>query len=183
MRASVLLVLLLACDGGAKQQAPVPCAPAAVAAHGVVAAPHGVPPVAPAADIDLAVHMKRTRCFGSCPAYTVDIGRDGAVKFAGDAFTVAKQATGHISAERMRAIGELIDAAHFYSLRDKYVSAGCTSVSTDSPTVFIEVVRAGKKKRIERYYGCDGAPMALDELSEAIDLAAGTAEWIGPPKR
>jgi hypothetical protein len=159
MRA-LLLVAVVACDAGAKPARPRDAAP-----------------------VDLSVHMERTRCYGSCPAYQVDIASDGTVSFVGEAFVVSERGTRRISRERLRAISELVDAAQFFELRDEYVSEGCTGVWTDNPTTKIRIVRAGKTKTIERYHGCEGAPIALDELAAAIDVAAGTAEWVGPPKR
>jgi len=162
MRALFLFVAVAACDTGAKPAPPPP------------------PPTAEPPAPKLTVHMKRTRCYGSCPAYEVTIASDGSVRFVGEEFVTVDQATGHISRDQLRALSQLIDAAHFFELHDRYVDAGCKSVWTDSPTTTIDITRDGRKKSIERYHGCEGAPLELDELANSIDLIAGTAPWVGP---
>src|SRR5262245_12378029 len=124
MRVVLAVAVLAACDTGAKPTKPPP----AVEPAKPVVEP--AKPPAPPASVDLAVHMERTQCYGSCPAYKLDIAADGTVTFKGEDFTAAKHGTRHISADRLRALSELIDAAKFFDLRDKYVSEGCKSVWT-----------------------------------------------------
>lgn len=181
----VLLVALGACDSGKSSTATTAAAAHESACGSAGSASSGsatVVQATPEPAVDLVVHMERTVCYGACPAYKLDIAADGSVTFLGEEYVASKHGKRRISGARMRALSELIDAARFYDLRDEYVGEGCTSVWTDSPTTKIRVVRAGKVKAIERYLGCEGAPAGLDELASAIDLAAGTDEWIGQPK-
>jgi len=141
--------------------------------------------VASAQEVDLpenlVITLERTRCFGTCPAYTVSIDAKGHVTYQGKDFVrVKERATATIPVTEVAALLVTIERIGFDDLRASYTQicradgTACSTV-TDLPTTFVSVTRAGRTKRVEDYVG---APEALRALEHDIDKAAGTRRWI-----
>lgn len=126
----------------------------------------------------LRISLMRTMCFGTCPDYTVTIAGDGTVTWAGGRFVkVHGAATGHIAPEKVHALFERFRKAEFFWLLDDYSAA-----ITDFPAQVTTISFDGNKKSVRDYAGpMIGMPEAVGELERAIDEAANTAQWIGPP--
>lgn len=126
----------------------------------------------------LRMTLTRSACFGSCPAYRLEIRGDGAVQFEGQAHV---QALGiqkeNISKE---AVAELLAAfrrADFFSLQDRYATP-----ITDIPTFTVSLEFDGLKKSVVDHYGlAAGMPEAVADLEEAFDRLAGTVKWLRGP--
>lgn len=105
--------------------------------------------------------MKRTPCYGKCPAYLVDIYENGQVIFNGRSFVdYIGEHTGIISTDDVQKIKDKITAINFFELNDKY-----DSNVTDFPSCIIDVNMAGKTKSIlDRV----GGPKELKELETLI---------------
>ena len=114
---------------------------------------------------DTLIRLERTRCFGTCPAYSVTIDARGTVSFDG---TWGVRVTGRqVASIDPRLVSGILEAAeriHFYDLRDRY-----TMDVTDLPTTFVTITSGGRTKRVEDYIG---PPDGLRELEEQIDNAA-----------
>lgn len=139
-----------------------------------------VPPVAREPAFD-SVEMHRSGCYGVCPVYTVHIGSDGTVAYEGEQFVNALgQRKRTVSGSALLQLSDAIEKAKFSTLKEQYTSVlDCNEWSTDSPTVDI-IVRVGTyQHHVSYYYGCTiSVGQAIDDLSKAIDTAAGTAEWV-----
>lgn len=107
------------------------------------------------------VSMKRTPCYGKCPAYMVDIYDNGNVVFNGKSFVdYIGEHNGTISQEDINSIKEKINSINFFELDDKY-----DSNVTDFPSCIIDVNMDGKTKSIlDRV----GGPKELKELETLI---------------
>ncbi|HUJ62711.1 MAG TPA: DUF6438 domain-containing protein [Kofleriaceae bacterium] len=179
----VLLVLavLAACDAGRKPQpppaaTPPPAAKPALADAGAVGLPvvdassAGPPPH------ELVATLKRTMCYGWCPAYNVSIYRDGVVEYDGTEYVKTKgHATGKLSQDKVDAIDKLFATAHYLDLADSYTHYDVT----DNPSAITSWHHDGKTKTIEHYYGDEHAPAALTQLEEDLDKLVGIEHWIG----
>jgi hypothetical protein len=153
------LALLAACESS--QSPPTPPAPAPV----VQAAPH-----------ELFVTIERTTCYGTCPAYTLSVYRDGVVEYNGEHRVKTKgPAIGRIGPEQLAALDRAFAEARYFELNTEY-TAWC---STDGSTITTSYRQPNRYKRIERYTGACSAPPALQTLEDAIDTAAGTDRFIG----
>lgn len=128
---------------------------------------------------DLIIRLKRTVCYGKCPAYMLTVKADGKVNFFGQDFTETKgQAESEISTDKIKRLIEAFEQAKFFELKDDYISENC---ATDNPTVRTTLFINDKIKKIEHDLGCK-APQELTDLEDKIDEIVGTKKWIGEKK-
>jgi hypothetical protein len=107
------------------------------------------------------VSIKKTPCYGKCPAYMADIYEDGNVLFNGKSFVdYIGEHKGSISIEDVNNIKEKVNAINFFELKDKY-----DSNVTDFPSCILDINMDGKSKSIlDRV----GGPKELKELENLI---------------
>ena len=121
------------------------------------------------------ITLRRTGCFGTCPAYRVEIRGNGSVVYEGQSY-VALTGTHHGSISKDTVAG-LIDAfrnADYYSLRDEYVWP-----ATDLPTYETSIEIDGKLKKVKDYAGEQvGMPLSVSKLEAEIDHLVDTERWI-----
>jgi len=123
----------------------------------------------------LRITLKRTTCFGSCPAYTVEISGDGSVVYQGQSYVVL---TGeHHDQISKEALSQILDAfrkADYFSLKDQYAFG-----VTDNPTTITSIAFDGTKKSVIDYVGEQaGMPHAVAQLEQTVDRVAGTLKWV-----
>jgi hypothetical protein len=123
------------------------------------------------------VLLERTRCFGSCPAYSVRIGSDGKVTWRGEAYVqVIGPETAWVDPAGARALIEKFAANGFGNLCGRY-SVGTSDGATVTTTVHI----ADQEKRVSDYF--NSAPGWLRSLENEVDTLADTHRWIhGDPR-
>ncbi|MCX6350893.1 MAG: DUF6438 domain-containing protein [Bacteroidetes bacterium] len=109
--------------------------------------------------------MERTRCFGACPAYTIEIYKNGLVKYHGIA-DVKKMGnyTKKLKCKEVNALKKEFKAAKFFEFKDEY-----TAHVTDLPTTYISFNYHGKSKKIKDYWE---APLELEHLENLLDIIA-----------
>ncbi len=118
------------------------------------------------------VELRRTACYGGCPAYTVRISGDGTVLWKGDfAVEVTGNVTGRINPSAAR---ELI--ARFRRKGFWWLWSGYSDAVFDVPTYHTVVSIAGRTKEVMDH--ADVAPAWLRAMDGEIDEAAGTQRWI-----
>jgi Domain of unknown function (DUF6438) len=123
----------------------------------------------------IKITLRRTRCFGACPAYRVEVHGDGTVLFQWEGNDgPAEVQRGTISGQNFYVLLYIFVVADFYSLRDSYRLG-----ATDLPTCFTSIEINGHKKQVEDYGGREvGMPLIVTQLEDAIDQAAGTDRWL-----
>jgi len=135
------------------------------------------------ADIKAAtIHLERTRCYGSCPAYTVTIHGDGRVEYAGTKnVKVTGTQTGRVEPEAVKRLLSQFAQAKFLATKADYSAekCSCSRRCTDMPSAITELTAGGVTHRVNHYYGCGCAPNALFDLESAIDKAAQVEQWTG----
>lgn len=141
-----------------------------------------------------AITLTRTRCFGTCPAYTATLTRGGSIAVTGDAAR-SSQAPARVADSTLDRLAAQARASGFYALpaRTESDSTLCAMRATDHPYVTIRIVQGGTPTEVTDYTGCyqGGDPPrrapalhALTMLAAAIDAAAGTsASATRPGKR
>jgi hypothetical protein len=137
------------------------------------------PPSSPATAGDFKLQMSRSGCYVRCPSYELTISGDGSVDYLGRSHVAAPGAQhGQADPQRLAALRRRL-SAELPQLAQRYVhgSAGCGLWATDMPTVVIEFSDGGHRWRAEHDHGCAAAPAALAQLEQAIDDAAGSAQW------
>ena len=157
--------------------------------------------VAPAAQAQIV--LERTSCFGTCPAYVVEIRPDGLVLFTGrNQFAVSSgkrkidsAVADSLAAEIMRS--GFVDLAASY----KAGEAGCMAYATDHPSITLAVRRGLQGKAVSYDLGCYGDSLAQDttallamfnhpptsrtlveRLARRVDAVAGVGEWLKKPR-
>jgi hypothetical protein len=134
---------------------------------------HAPVPDGPLASVRIT--LQRTGCFGSCPAYAVEIGGDGVVKYHGGAYVlVAGDHSGTIASEDVRCLVDAFRAADFWSLSPEY-----RAPITDNPTFSLTLSIGGESKTVVDYVGeAVGMPQAVTGLEDAVDQSSGDERWI-----
>ena len=127
----------------------------------------------------VTVRLDRSRCYGTCPAYSITIHGDGRVEYDGKSNVKEKGAQeGRVEPAAIKALMSEFANAKFFSLAEDY-SEKCTRYCTDMPTVATELDVKGMAHRVKHYYGCGGAPKELFELESTVDKSANSERWTG----
>ena len=120
---------------------------------------------------DFMIELQRTRCFGTCPAYSVSVDASGSVTYQGTDFVrVTGRATARIPLSQVAALAATVERIGLFRLKDNY-----DAPITDLQTTYVTVTSNGRTKRIVDYYG---APDSLTQFEDEIDRTTGTARWI-----
>lgn len=112
----------------------------------------------------------RTPCFGTCPAYKLEVFTDGLVKMHGDNF-VDKLGSWELqlSSEQLAGLKAAFEEAGFYDLEDSYMEQ-----IPDVPTVTVEYyLNQRKKVVVENMNG----PDKLHILQRTIDALRALEGW------
>src|SRR5215469_6129816 len=125
-------------------------------------------------DSKVAITLRRTGCFGSCPSYSVTISTEG-ITFGGGGFVVAAgKHTDSVNADDVRNLAKRFVAADFYSMAASYRAS-----VTDNPTYVVTIAIDGHKKEVEDYVGqWEGMPAIITELEDEVDTFGRTQRWI-----
>ena len=123
------------------------------------------------------IRIERTLCYGTCPAFTVQITPEGDVTYDGTRFVmrrgVAKRRLRPAEVDKLR---RAVDRAAFAKL-DTHC-CDCRD-RTDHPWTLIDIADPNGVKSIRHYHGCSSAPGSLTALEETIISLSGAAKWIG----
>ncbi|MFT3693855.1 MAG: DUF6438 domain-containing protein [Kofleriaceae bacterium] len=159
MRTLGLVVLLVACDAGTKTPPPK---------VDVVKPP-------PPAPHTVMLNFGRTVCYGTCPAYSITVYRDGALEYLGEDFVKTKGAAkGTLSPQQVDAIDQLF--ASKKPPNKDFVSED----ATDAPSAsFSYTPVTGDKITVHHYFGDMKAPEVLGQVEDGIDSIVHIETWIG----
>ncbi len=123
----------------------------------------------------LVMRLSRSGCYGTCPAYSVEVHGDGTVLYEGNAFVVLTgEHKDRISPEQ---VSEMVDAfrkADYFSLKDEY-----SYLVTDCPTYETSFQVDQVSKTVRDYVGEEaGMPELVSDLESTIDRIVGTLKWV-----
>jgi hypothetical protein len=120
------------------------------------------------------IALERTSCFGRCPEYTVTLRADGTVTYVGrENVDKSGEHIGIIDAHQFDRLATLAEDIGFM---DRLEITYTCNVS-DNPTVFVSIVRDGKRKTIAHYAPDQNGPITLWSLEQAIDLLVDNVRW------
>lgn len=130
------------------------------------------------------ISIKRTICFGRCPAYSVAVRSDGTVRWHGDSDVAALgDRHGRVTRAQLDQIAAAIDRAQFFTLQEDgtppcTVPHGLCSVTicSDTSRSIIQVTRQGRSHQIDNAHCVDSPADALEDLVERL---ANTDPWVG----
>lgn len=181
MRPLLALAILLASCGSTPPDPTQPAVPTPPPIDAATDAPVDASPDATPIDAtpafaglppDFAITLERTRCFGTCPSYTLTISATGDVFFSG-LYPKPGCAAQTIDVAIVTDLARRIHAMNFFTLKDRY-----TADVTDHPSARITVTSDGRRKHVDHYKAdpLDAPDLAdreaLSELEAAIDGAA-----------
>jgi len=124
----------------------------------------------------LRIGLNRGTCFGSCPAYGLEIRGDGTVKYKGEAYVaVTGEHQGSISRKDLETLLDLFRRADFFSLDSKYSRDNIS----DGQTTRMSLAFDGYNISVVDYHGAQaGMPESAEQLIGAIDLYGGANKWV-----
>jgi uncharacterized protein DUF6438/carboxypeptidase family protein len=129
----------------------------------------GVPPPKVSS---LEIQLKRTACYGSCPAYRVHLSSDGRVEYEGSRYVAV------VGARNLR-----VEPSVVAGLAKKFFDKGffnfCASYRvpmTDQPTTETTINVGGVAKTVSVYGSSE--PEGLEELDREIEQAANVTQFI-----
>jgi len=124
----------------------------------------------------LRIGLKRGSCFGSCPAYDLEIQGDGTVKYKGAAYVaVTGEHESSIGRKDLETLVDLFRRADFFSLDSRYSQDNLS----DGPTIRMSLAFDGYDISVVDYYGAQaGMPESAERLIGAIDLYGGANKWV-----
>lgn len=130
----------------------------------------------PAVPLDkIRIALSRSGCFGTCPAYSVEIRGTGEATYTGQAFVdIVGSHTYPVPTKDVEELVESVRAADLWSLRSGYHAQ-----ITDQPTYTLTLDMGGEVHSIEDYAGrLSGMPRAVSEFEEQVDRVGRTKDWI-----
>jgi ankyrin repeat protein len=134
---------------------------------------HVIPPVIKP-DSNISITLKRTQCYGPCPAYTLRIDAH-TIRYEGTYATVV-EGVHYENADpaKVRQLAQRFLDANFYSLDDEYALA-----VTDLPSYIVSISIDGRAKSVTDYRGVNvGMPLVVLELEDAVDMLARSDRWV-----
>lgn len=114
--------------------------------------------------------FERTPCFGQCPAFRVNIFRDGTASYEG-ASNVERigRYTGRFGMADLEALLKEAEGIDFFAMDDSY-----DGPVTDLPAMHLHLVSGARNKRIMARYK---VPPALKEFGKYVDEMVRKASW------
>ena len=125
------------------------------------------------------VRIERSSCFGSCPAYRLEIGADGAVRFdARGHICVEGPGSERLPAEKLAALRAAIARSPFATTPEHCCDLPCSDTSVLTLTVMLE--DPPMRKTIADS-DCPESQTTVRDLASAIEAIVGIERWIGTP--
>ncbi|HMU13770.1 MAG TPA: DUF6438 domain-containing protein [Flavobacteriales bacterium] len=115
--------------------------------------------------------LRRTPCFGTCPAYTITILGNGRATYSGHSHVERKgEYNGQVDASIMRALYDRATSISFFEFEDKY-----DGPVTDLPSTIIRVSANGRDKRV---VGRVKPPAAFKAFATYADTLLAGVKWM-----
>jgi len=117
------------------------------------------------------IGIERTLCFGTCPAYSFIVKKDGSFSYEGTDFVERKgKYTGKVDLWTLNNVFKTIKDFGYMGFENEYYYT-----VTDNPTVYTTVVKNGQRKIIKNY--ANTGPIKLWVIEQLIDSLMGNAKW------
>ncbi len=137
-----------------------------------------VPKTPLATDSSLLIRMEKTGCYGTCPAYLLEISDVGKIQFKGYGHTRVDSASSQLTSEEIRDLRTLVSDKEFQALEKEYIA----NVS-DLPFTHLTIPTEKGERRIS----CRGRmPDAFSTVSSFLSDMVESKGWANgtnhPPK-
>jgi len=124
------------------------------------------------------ITLARSVCFGTCPAYNLEIYEDGKVVYEGKDFVKKKGiARSQITKQELAHLVEQFTKINYFDLKSE---PDCPERWTDHPSAITSLKWNGQQNAVQHYHGCRGSEVLkqLTELEDKIDTAVNSKQWI-----
>jgi hypothetical protein len=112
---------------------------------------------------DFRVLMERMPCFGTCPAYNVQIDPDGKLTYTGVRHTERQGVwERQLSKDELNFLWQEVRRTGFFDLKEVYDDPNLA----DAPSIYVTVTASGKTHKVQDRLG---APQALKQLEAYLD--------------
>lgn len=120
------------------------------------------------------ISMERTECYGTCPAYFVEVRGDGTAIYEGRSHvTVLGKHQYRVDPAKVAQLVERARGADLWSAERRYAAA-----ITDNPTTTLWIAFGKQEREIVDYAGERvGMPVAITGFQDLVDELAGTRQW------
>ncbi len=116
------------------------------------------------------ISMQKTRCFGSCPVYTIEISGNGFLTYRGvENVDMLGEFKAIMDRSTFDTLVEEFRNSNFFEFEESY-----TSTASDLPTTYISFTDGGKSLKITDY---DGAPAELKRLEGLVEELVPKLKW------
>ena len=134
---------------------------------------------------DTKITLSRTICYGTCPAYKLEVFANGRVVFNGQAHVrKTGTVTWEISADRIKELISEFHKINYFSLADDYSLSNrknCPNFGSDAPSVTTSITINGQTKTVFHSHGCQDLEILsqLESFEDRIDELADAKRHIG----
>ena len=127
----------------------------------------------------ITIKLQRTVCYGTCPAYSLELNQSGELIYIGEKFVkISGRQTARIDPSVVAELARKLDSGNFFSL-PKNNDGDCMPYATDNPTATISLEYKGRKHTFEDDLGCLGTKWDwIRKIEQEIDSAAGVEKFI-----
>ncbi len=171
----IVMLLLVSCRSSkptTQQSTPPPSAAAATTSPSPYSInPTTIPP-------DTKITLSRTICYGTCPAYKLEIFANGRVVFHGQ-HHVRKtgQVVWQINQDRIKQLIAEFARINYFSLADDYSLSNrknCPNFGTDAPSAITSITINEQTKTVFHSHGCQDLDILsqLESFEDKIDELA-----------
>jgi len=136
--------------------------------------PRPAHPTAGARPSGTLVSLQRDRCFGTCPAYRLDIDTDGTVRYEGRANVCKDEATERLPPAKLADLRTAIGRSRFASIPEHCCDEPCSDTSLLTVTV-----ADPPPARTLLDSDCYSRPTPIQDLANAIEKIVDIEHWIG----
>ncbi len=117
------------------------------------------------------IELKKTRCYGSCPVYTLTIYKNKTAHLVGEKYMdLIGDYKAKVPDNIFEQLMEKFKKSNFFKFRDKYLKRGIT----DLPTTYLTFSYEKQTKTIQDYYG---TPKAIKDLEKEVENLLKILEW------
>lgn len=130
------------------------------------------------ADTSSLIKMEKTGCYGTCPAYLLEVSDEGEMRFKGYGHTRVDSASSQLTPEEVSVLRSLLISKEFQSLKEEYIA----DVS-DLPFTHLTIPTEGGEKKISCRGGMpDAFSTVASFLTEKVDSKGWINETSHTPK-
>ncbi len=134
---------------------------------------------------DTKITLSRTICYGTCPAYKLEIFANGRVVYEGEHHVRKKgHAVWQINQDRVKELITEFKKINYFSLSDDYNflnRRNCPTFGEDAPSVTTSITINGRSKTVSHSHGCQDSEVLsnLEAFEDRIDELADAKRLIG----